>query len=126
MYMTKDSFERLFFPHQKVSRYPLTDVALDKDDVLHITLACAGFSKEEISINVEGNVLTIEGAEPEDVESSDELRFLQRHISSDGFRRSLSLHDKYVGGTIRANYENGLLHITIKPDTKYKSSIEIS
>lgn len=117
-------FQNLFFPGvEKVNRYPLTNISIDSEHVIHVEVACAGFTRSEVSLEMEGNVLFITGKKP-DNERTD-VKYLQKHISSDDFVRSLTFHDRYVGGDVDATLANGMLYITVKPNGKLKSTIQI-
>jgi HSP20 family molecular chaperone IbpA len=117
-------FHNLFFPGvEKVNRYPLTNISIDDEQVIHIEVACAGFTRSEISLEMEGNVLNIIGSKPDNERTN--VKYLQKHISSDDFVREISFHDRYVGGDVDASLANGLLYITIKPNGKMKSTIQI-
>ena len=77
------------------------------DDRYQISLAVAGFSREEISITAEQNVVTIEGNKPEKTQRE----FLYRGISTRAFRRQFNLAD-YVQ-VKGATFDNGLLKIEL-------------
>ena len=75
---------------------------------MRITLAVAGFSADQLSVNVEGNQLTVAGRrDGEDAERA----FLHRGIAARNFSRSFVLADGMeVSG---ATLEHGLLHVDV-------------
>lgn len=72
-----------------------------------ITLAVAGFSDNELDINVEKNILTVSGNQ----EQSEENNYLHQGISSIAFQHKFNLAD-YVEIT-SADLSNGLLTILL-------------
>jgi len=80
---------------------------------LRITLAVAGFGRDEIDITVEENQLVIRGRQKDD----DGRDFLHRGIAARQFARSFVLAD---GMEVRgARLSNGLLEIGLeKPEAK--------
>ena len=88
--------------------YPPYNVEELANDRLRITLAVAGFSEDELSIQIENNQLTVRGRQGED----EERRFLHRGIAARQFQRSFMLADGIeVEG---ASLDRGLLHIDLK------------
>ena len=88
--------------------YPPYNVEELTNDRLRITLAVAGFSEDELSIQVENNQLTVRGRQGDD----EERRFLHRGIAARQFQRSFMLADGIeVEG---ASLDRGLLHIDLK------------
>ncbi|MGI9350654.1 MAG: Hsp20 family protein [Rhizobiaceae bacterium] len=76
-------------------------------DVLKITLAVAGFTDEDLDVDVEENQLTIRGKQVDDKERE----FLHRGIASRQFQRSFVLAE---GMEVQAaNLANGLLEIEL-------------
>lgn len=108
----------------QVARYPLTDLYVDADDVLHIDVAIAGFKREEIEIEVKGNQLHIVG-EKETKEKDDGAKYIQKHISSNSFKRIMVLHENYVGGDIKADIADGILSITVEAKEPTRKLIAI-
>jgi molecular chaperone IbpA len=75
-----------------------------------IAVAVAGFSQDELDIQVEKGVLTVIG----DKGAKDERKFLYQGIGSDIFERKFNLAD-YVEVLV-ADLTNGLLTISIKKE----------
>ncbi len=79
----------------------------DGGDVLRITLAVAGFSKDELDVAVENSQLTIRGRQ----EDEDDRVYLHRGIAARQFTRTFVLAD---GIEVRsADLSNGLLSIDL-------------
>ena len=87
--------------------YPPYNIEDAGEDRLRITLAVAGFSRDELSVTVEENQLVIKGKQ---VESKDK-NFLHRGIAARQFQRAFVLAEGIeVTG---AELENGLLSIEL-------------
>ncbi len=84
-------------------------------DVLRITLAVAGFTKDQIEITVEDNQLTIHGKQDDDKART----YLHRGIAARQFQRTFVLADGIE--VRRADLENGLLSIDLeRPETRHQ------
>jgi len=129
MYLTKlidEEFKQLLIPSngdRTVNRYPLTNIGMDEDGVIHVELALAGFKKEYIDIDVKGNELYIKGTLPDNDEPK--ISYYQKHISTCDFTRVLSLTKHYVDSDVKASMSDGILSLTITPKEQYKKKIEI-
>ena len=88
--------------------YPPYNIERIGEDNLRITLAVAGFSREELSVTVEDTQLVIRGRQDDDPTRE----FLHRGIAARQFQRSFVLAEgiEIVG----AEVDNGLLHIDLK------------
>ncbi len=87
--------------------YPPYNIEDAGEDRLRITLAVAGFSKDELAVTVEENQLVIKGKQ---VELKDKT-FLHRGIAARQFQRAFVLAEGIeVTG---AELENGLLSIEL-------------
>lgn len=111
------------FEH-KITRYPLTDLGIDKNGVLHVAIAVAGFSKDDIELEMKGNQLHIRGNKVKDVQESD-IEWMQRHISSNTFERIIAMQENFVGGDVNASMTDGILSITVQPKEQLKKLISI-
>jgi len=101
--------------------YPPYNIEQLGEDRLRITLAVAGFGREELSIQLENNQLIVRGRQEDDASRI----YLHRGIAARQFQRSFVLVEGIeVDG---AELDNGLLHIHLRrpiPETRMRT-IEI-
>ncbi|MEL7343450.1 MAG: Hsp20 family protein [Pseudomonadota bacterium] len=104
-----DQLERLVERTAKEANgYPPYNIEQTSDDAFRITLAVAGFRRDELSITLENRQLTVRGRQGED---DDGRVFLHRGIAARQFQRSFVLAE---GVEVKAaEMENGLLHIDV-------------
>jgi HSP20 family protein len=75
-----------------------------------------GIKPEEINITLVGNTLTISG-ETEAEEKTENKNYIRREMRYGRFSRSLSVPDNVRYEDIKADYENGVLKLTVpKPE----------
>jgi molecular chaperone IbpA len=111
---------------EKQSTYPPYNIELLGDDKYRVTMAIAGFSKDDVSIQVEENTLTITGTKKAEEKENKERKFLHKGISERNFERKFQLGDHVK--VLAADMENGLLHIDMErviPEAKKPRQIEI-
>lgn len=88
--------------------YPPYNIEQFEDGGLRITLAVAGFGRDDLSVTVEDNQLVIRGKQSDDADRT----YLYRGIAARQFQRSFVLADGIeVAG---ADLENGLLHVDLE------------
>ncbi|MAJ70049.1 MAG: Hsp20 family protein [Pseudomonadota bacterium] len=110
---------------EKQSTYPPYNIELLAEDKYRITMAIAGFSKDDINIVVEDNTLSITGTKNSDADKQ-ERKFLHKGISERNFERKFQLGDHVK--VLAADLENGLLHVDLErviPEAKKPRKIEI-
>jgi HSP20 family molecular chaperone IbpA len=104
-----DQFERTLDRISKSAAdgYPPYNIEQIGDNGLRITLAVAGFTAEDLAVQIEDNQLVVRGRQADDKSRV----FLHRGIASRQFQRSFVLADgiEVVGAMI----DNGLLHIDL-------------
>lgn len=107
MFLGFDHFERTMDRLKKTSDgYPPYNIEQVSENQLRITLAVAGFTMDDLEVELENNQLTVRGKQSDD---NEERVFLHRGIASRQFQRSFVLADGIeVSG---ASLDNGLLHI---------------
>jgi len=88
--------------------YPPYNIEVIGNDNYRITLALAGFSEDELTIETEANVLRVRGSKSPD---NSEKSYLYQGIAGRDFERRYQLAD-HVKVT-SAKLENGLLHIDL-------------
>jgi len=88
--------------------YPPYNIEQSDEDRLRITLAVAGFGREELNVTVEDRQLLIRGKQSE----ANERNFLHRGIAARQFQRAFVLAEgiEVTGATL----ENGLLSIDLE------------
>jgi HSP20 family molecular chaperone IbpA len=92
--------------------YPRLDL-IDHDDRIEIEATVPGLKREDVSIKVDGDVLTIEGNKNPEVEAVRD-RILVGEIRRSSFRRSIKLKDDAFNlEGISARMEDGLLKVSI-------------
>ena len=105
--------------------YPPYNVEDLGDDRLRITLAVAGFSRDQLAVTVEDNQLVIQGRREDAKDEGKEQSYLHRGIAARAFLRTFVLADGMeVSG---ATLEHGLLHIDVSriPPAKLVKRIAI-
>ena len=105
--------------------YPPYNIEKISEDDYRITMALAGFSEEDLNIELDNGVLAISADGSE--EEVDEDRFLHRGIAKRAFQRHFRLADtiKVLG----AQFKNGLLMIDLQreiPEHLKPRKIEIN
>lgn len=104
--------------------YPPYNIEKTAENSYRIVVATAGFVQDELSINLENQLLTIEG-QPEAI-SNETVEYLHKGIARRSFKLSLRL-DEHIE-VQHANYENGLLTIELQrviPEEKLPRQIPI-
>ena len=94
------------------------------DDKYQITIALAGFVREDLTIDVQEGTLTVSGEKAE-VET-DEIEYLHRGIANRSFTRNWALAE-YVE-VVEAKMENGMLYVSLErivPEEKKPKTIKI-
>ena len=105
-------FDRLFDLVETAQRagednYPPYNIERLGEDRYQISIAVAGFARDEIAVTAEQNTVTIEGRKAE----KGEREYLYQGISARPFKRQFSLAD-YVQ-VKNAGFDNGLLKIEL-------------
>lgn len=89
---------------------PTTDIFAKSDDLV-VRCELAGVGREDVEISLSGGVLTIYGERKGEPEASS---YYARERYYGRFRRSMSLPEGIDGSDISADFEDGLLEITVK------------
>lgn len=88
--------------------FPPYDIEATGEDRYTITLAVAGFEKNELEIQVENGVLSVSGKK---ADNDDEKSYLYRGIANRSFERKFNLADHIEVSD--ADLKNGLLTISL-------------
>lgn len=107
-----DQFERALDRASRASSegYPPYNIEQLGETQIRITIAVAGFSMEDLSVQLEQNQLVIRGKRQND---EDENRvFLHRGIATRQFQRAFILSEDIE--VVGAQMDNGLLHVDLR------------
>ena len=117
--MGRNAFEQIFdqvfgdqrnMIKQSTSGYPITDIYKDENDNQVIEMALAGFTKDDITIEVRENKISI--FHVAEAWRGDERP--PRRIAKRSFNRSfVDYHNRFSLNKSSASFENGLLRISI-------------
>ena len=118
-------FDRYFTaPHHQNGNYPPHNIVKYADDSYGIEVAVAGFSKDEITVEVDQDQLTIRGFKQRVID--DTVEYLHRGLAARDFEQTFTLAEYMeVRG---AKVDNGMLHIDIQriiPEALKPRQIEI-
>jgi molecular chaperone IbpA len=123
-------FDRLFntfetrFANQLTSNYPPHNIVRKDEQNYFIEIAVAGFHKDEISVEVEADVITVKGERKRDEDS--ELQYLHRGLSARDFVRSFQMAEHMI--VKGAAIQDGILRIDMEfviPEDKKPRVIDI-
>jgi len=116
--------DRMSSVHQAATRqtYPPYDVLKLDEDTFQVSIAVAGFTKEDIDVSVDNGTLVVKG---EIIEVTDG-EYLHKGIASRRFTRTFALGE-YMEVT-SASIQNGMLNINVNrviPEEKKPKTIKI-
>ena len=128
LFRTAIGYDRLanqleFANRNDASGYPPYNIELTSEDNYRISLAVAGFSNDDLELEVKENILKVSGAQKN---ADVERKYLHRGIANRSFERSFQLAD-YVR-VEGAEIVNGLLHVDLVreiPEANKPRKIEI-
>lgn len=120
-----DSHVNRFYGHESLfnsmrNEWPTGSIAhnqpsaniLESDKLFVIEMAIPGFTKKDISITLENNLLTVSHKNESD-KKPDLQRFARKEFERGDFSRSFKLSRWVETDSIKANFKNGILEIEI-------------
>ncbi len=99
----------------------------EKADHYLVRADLPGLEKDKIQVSVRGNLLTIQGVRQSGSESrEEESGFYAREVSYGSFARTITLPGPVNEAGIQAQYENGVLQVTLPKAQGEKDTRKIS
>ncbi|MDQ6779983.1 MAG: Hsp20/alpha crystallin family protein [Candidatus Eremiobacteraeota bacterium] len=86
----------------------------EKDGKYVVEFAVPGLKKDDINIEVDDNRLTL-SAKRQEEKTEENTRYHYRELRRGGFSRSISFPQEIDGDNVSAEYENGILRVTLPP-----------
>lgn len=99
-----------FFEKQS---FPKID-AIDYDDRVEILAEIPGLTKDEVSVEISDNVLSIHGKKQVETKNTEKKNYIRRELKHSNFTRSFTLGKNIDQSNLVAKFENGILSITLK------------
>ena len=133
LYRSAVGFDRLANLLENASRatsqdtgYPPYNIETTGENAYRIEIAVAGFTPDELNIEVKENLLTVSGKKTANDDAATQKTYLHRGLAERDFERRFQLADYVV--VTDANLVNGLLSISLKrelPEALKPRRIEI-
>jgi molecular chaperone IbpA len=103
--------------------YPPYNIREIDEDTRVLELALAGFTKNEVKVEMENRVLTISG---EKSKADEEVKYIHKGIAARKFTKTVTLWEYWEVDS--ADYSDGILYIVLKreiPEEKKPKKIKI-
>lgn len=119
-----NEMDRMLSNTAKGGTYPPYNIVQINDNEYMITLAVAGFGMENLQIEKDKNILSIEGTTPV---GGDDVTYLHKGIGERNFRREFTLAEHV--DVVNARLEHGMLNIHLVreiPEAEKPKKIDIN
>ena len=126
-----DHFEHMmgddgFFVRNTMANFPPYNIVKTGEYTYDVELALAGFSKDDIEVHYENNMLTVKSKQKDKSEAKDSEGVIHRGISKRWFSKSFTIADDVeIKG---AELKDGLLKVSMErivPEGKKARTIEV-
>lgn len=120
-----DALDR-FWADENINWMPSVNIKEGAED-FRIDMAVPGMDKKDFNVEVENGVLIVSGERKEEISDENE-KHTRREFHYGSFKRSFSLPESANNEKISANYNNGILSLTIgkKDESKMKAKKQIT
>lgn len=120
-----DFFDDFALPKMAKMELMKTDV-YEKGGIIHVEMDIPGFDKNDIKIDVEDGILTIEAEKEESSEDKEDKNYYRRERTYGSFKRQFNVGN-IKENEIDAKFNNGVLKISFPKEEKKetKKFIEI-
>jgi len=102
--------ETPFHPLHSVKLKHPVDVYEDSEG-LHLEVACTGLTKEDVSINIEGDILRVSYEKGDDEPTNRDYHY--QGIAKRAFNFGYKVNSRFNLSAVNAKMDNGLLNITV-------------
>ena len=117
-----DRFDDVFSAIDENPRFPHHNIVKTAENEYSVELAVAGFSDDDIEIELANNVLSIKGK----LEKTDDKNYLHRGIATRSFHKTITVTDTVE--VVGAELKNGILSVNLRniiPQEKLPKKIPI-
>ena len=114
-----DDFFDDFAPMHRMGKFDMKCDIYEKGGNVHIELDTPGFNKEDIKLDVDDGILTVEATKNEEKEDKDKNYYRKERVYGT-FRRQFNVGN-IDENKIDAKFHNGVLKITLPKEAKKES-----
>jgi len=118
-----DSFDFLGKDFFEKGTYPKVDVRNEENQIV-IEAEVPGLSKDQVKVELEGDVLRIKG-EKKDADEKTAKTYIHRELKHSSFCRSFSIGKNIETEKITSKFENGVLEIVLPKKTPDPKPVEV-
>lgn len=111
-----------FIGSDSPSSQPAVNIS-EADASFLIEIAAPGFEKQDFSLNVDRDNLTVSAQKGNEQEEKNE-RYARREFRFESFKRSFKLPETVNQAEVSAVYENGVLKVTLPKKDEAKSVVK--
>ena len=104
----------------KIFNVPAVNIT-EGDNEYKLSVAVPGLKKEELKVNIDSNILTI-SAEKEESKEEKEKKYDRKEYNYSSFSRSFTLPEDVIRDKIDANYQDGVLKLSLPKGDKSKKT----
>jgi HSP20 family protein len=104
----------------KTLNVPAVNIA-ESDTDFKISVATPGLKKEDLKVDIDGDILTISAEKEENKEEKDK-KYTRKEYNYSSFSRSFTIPDEVTKDKIEANYQEGVLKLTLPKGEKAKKT----
>lgn len=123
IYTPATSLMDIFF--NEASSFEKNYNIIERKNEWAVELIAPGYNKQDFSISIDGKYLKV-SVTKEKVEEKKEDKYLTKSYVSGSFSKTFIMNNDADLENIKANYENGILYITIpKSKSKLNKQIEV-
>ena len=97
----------------------------EDDNGYEITADLPGVKKEDISVTLKNDILNISASKETESEEKKKGKVIRRERSSGSYSRSFSVHDGIKQEDIKANFNDGVLNLSIPKRTHEEAEPDI-
>ncbi len=101
--------------------HPL-DIYYDEDG-LNFEIACTGLKKQDLQLEIDGDVLAIVYKKPEPKEPEDYSGYIYKGLAKRSFSLGYKIAPKFDLSKVEANMKDGLLHLFIPTAESQKTKV---
>lgn len=97
---------------------------LEIENGYQLQVAFPGFSKEEVVLNIDGDLLKITATKAVS-ETTDSVKYLKKELDTRNYKRVFNLSNKIDRSKITAEYKDGVLYINLLKKDDVTFNIEV-